>query len=141
MELQVGQKVKIIATDGRQGYKRTGVISLITKHYIQIQFKNYRECYRKIDLAINSGIELFIKKDKQWLKLVKEEPEQEKKDEDGVKRKLIEVVNIETGEVVGRFKSKVAAGRAICVSNTSVFKSLKLGRVIRKRYVCREVEQ
>lgn len=71
MLFQVGQKVKVVKTDGKAGYKRIGVISLISKHYIQVQFENYRECYNKVDIITEGGIDLFIRKDKKWIKVVR----------------------------------------------------------------------
>lgn len=67
MGLKVGQKVKII---GKAGYERIGVISLITKYYIQVQFKSYRECYNKVDILPKGPIEMFVKKDKNWVKVI-----------------------------------------------------------------------
>ena len=71
MILQVGQKVKVVNTDGKAGYKRIGVISLITKTYIQVQFENYKGCYNKVDIVTEGGIDLFIRKDKKWIKVVR----------------------------------------------------------------------
>ena len=42
MILQVGQKVKVVNTDRKAGYERIGVISLISKTYIQVEFENYK---------------------------------------------------------------------------------------------------
>ena len=71
MIFQVGQKVKIINRYGHERYKRIGVISFITKHYIQVQFEKYKECYNKVDIVTDSGIDMFIRKDKKWIKVVR----------------------------------------------------------------------
>lgn len=70
MGLEIGQKVKIIVKDGKSGYKRTGVISLITKYYIQVQFEEYKECYNKVDILPDGLVELHVKKDKNWVRVV-----------------------------------------------------------------------
>ena len=75
MIFQVGQKVKVINPNGQSGYERVGVISLITKRYIQVQFENYKECYNKVDIIADGGIDLFIRKDKKWRKVVRREKE------------------------------------------------------------------
>lgn len=69
-KLEVGQSVKIIVTNEKQGYKKTGVISLITKHYIQVQFKAYKECYNKVDIFPNGPVELYVKENKNWIRVI-----------------------------------------------------------------------
>lgn len=68
--MAVENKVKIVDRDGKSGYERIGVITLITKYYIQVQFKEYRECYNKVDMLPNGPIKMFIRKNKKWIRVI-----------------------------------------------------------------------
>lgn len=72
MKLQLGQKVKVVKLDGKQRYKKTGKVTLIEKHYIQIEFKNYRECFTKSDIMTGDWIQLYIKQGKELIRVTKE---------------------------------------------------------------------
>lgn len=68
--MAIENKVKIVDRNGKSGYERIGVITLITKHYIQVQFKEYKECYNKVDMLQNGTIKMFIRENKKWIRVI-----------------------------------------------------------------------
>ena len=73
MNLELGQKVKVVFKDGKAGYKRVGFISLIKPYYVQVQFKNYKECYHISFLDPESDVDIFIKVNGVWEKVTRRE--------------------------------------------------------------------
>ena len=72
MKLQEGQKVKVVKLDGKQRYKKTGKVILINKHYVLVEFKNYRECYTKSDIITGDWVQMYIKHEKELIRVTKE---------------------------------------------------------------------
>lgn len=72
MKLQEGQKVKVIKLDGKQRYKKSGRVSLINKHYVQVEFENYRECFTNSDIITGDWIQMYIKQEKELIRVTKE---------------------------------------------------------------------
>lgn len=72
MKLQEGQKVKVVKLDGKQRYKRTGIVTLITKHYVQVQFENYRECFTNSDIITGDWVQMYIKQEEELIRVTKE---------------------------------------------------------------------
>jgi len=72
MKLQEGRKVTVVKLDGKQRYKKTGKVSLINKHYVLVEFKNYRECYTKSDIITGDWVQMYIKQEKELVRVIKE---------------------------------------------------------------------
>lgn len=78
--IEVGQTVKLDLKNGghnsgtvnRNSPPRTGKIAEIYKHFILIQFKNYRECINKSDIISPNAWVLRVKQGKEWVQVREE---------------------------------------------------------------------
>lgn len=70
MILEVGKRIKIRSnySSKRDGIK-TGIISLVTKDYIQVKLENYKECFQIEEIKANRDYKFYIKQNKTWIKV------------------------------------------------------------------------
>ena len=70
-KLKIGQKIRIEEV-GKKNKKRTGVIAAIYKHYICIQFQDYKECITNADIIASTGLLITVKENGNWTTVTKE---------------------------------------------------------------------
>lgn len=70
--MKVGDKVKVIRMEERTRRVMAGRIAVITKHFIVVQFKNYRESFKKTDLLAEGWVDMQLWNGREWIKVDKE---------------------------------------------------------------------
>lgn len=50
---------------------RAGRVAAITKHMIVVQFKNYKECYRKTDILAHGWVNMKLWDNNNWIDVTK----------------------------------------------------------------------
>lgn len=70
--MKVGDKVRIKCEDERIKRLQHGRIAIITKHYIVVQFKNYKESFKKTDILAKGWVDMDIWNGREWIKVDKE---------------------------------------------------------------------
>ena len=73
--MKIGDKVKVLVKDSyfvTMGFnERYGSVYQINNHLITVQFKNYKESFRKADLLARGWVDMELKQGKQWIKVDK----------------------------------------------------------------------
>lgn len=73
--MKIGDKVKVMIKDSyflTMGFReRYGKIYDINNHLITVQFKNYKESFRKADLLAKGWVDMELKQGKEWIKVDK----------------------------------------------------------------------
>ena len=70
--MKVGDKVKIKRREERVARVKHGKIANITKHFITVQFKNYRKSFNKTDLLAKGWVDMELWQGREWIKVDKE---------------------------------------------------------------------
>lgn len=70
--MKVGDKVRINRREERVVRVKHGRIANITKYLITVQFKNYRESFKKTDLLAKGWVDMELWQGREWIKVDKE---------------------------------------------------------------------
>lgn len=70
--MKVGDKVRINRREERVTRVKHGRIANITKYFITVQFKNYRESFKKTDLLAKGWVDMELWQGREWIKVDKE---------------------------------------------------------------------
>lgn len=70
--MKVGDKVRVLCQGERTERIQHGRIAIITKHYIVVQFKNYKESFKKTDILAKGWVDMDIWNGREWIKVDKE---------------------------------------------------------------------
>lgn len=70
--MKVGDKVRVSCQEERTKRLQYGRIAIITKHYIVVQFKNYKESFKKTDILAKGWVDMDIWNGREWIKVDKE---------------------------------------------------------------------
>ncbi|MCF0149503.1 MAG: hypothetical protein HUJ77_14055 [Clostridium sp.] len=70
--MKVGDKVKITRMEERVKRVKAGRIAVITNSFIVVQFKNYRESFKKTDLLAEGWVDMQLWNGREWIKVDKE---------------------------------------------------------------------
>lgn len=73
--MKIGDKVKVIyKNEYFKGLptKREGSITVITKHFLVIQFEKYKESFKKTDILAKGWVDMELKQGREWINVDKE---------------------------------------------------------------------
>ena len=70
--MKVGDKVKITRMEERVRRTKAGRIAVITNNFIVVQFKNYRESFKKTDILAEGWVDMQLWNGREWIKVDKE---------------------------------------------------------------------
>ena len=70
--LNIGYKVKVISMDERIKTIKFGRVAVIKDHFIVLQFKNYKESFKKTDILSKGWVDMQLWNGREWIKVDKE---------------------------------------------------------------------
>lgn len=70
--MKVGDKVKVIRMEERSKRVQVGRIAIITKYFIVVQLKKYKESFKKTDILAEGWVDMQLWNGREWIKVDKE---------------------------------------------------------------------